>query len=103
MIVKDVKIITVKRMTMIFLTFVMIVATYYVFAYFAGNIGTFFNFDSIFIILLGLIFSSLSVSLGKKKIYFEGIRQKFRLTTYTRNNIFSDINQNQIGELSGTT
>jgi hypothetical protein len=77
---------------MIFITFVLIVATYFVFAFFAGNINTFFNIDSIIIVLLGFILSSLSVSLGRKKLYFEGIKQMFRFSAVVdKNNEISNL------------
>lgn len=77
---------------MIFITFVLIVATYFVFAFFAGDINTFLNIDSIIIVLLGFILSSLSVSLGRKKLYFEGIKQMFRFSAVVdKNNEISNM------------
>ncbi len=77
---------------MIFITFVLMVATYFTYAFFAGNIDTFLNLDSIIIVLLGFVLSSLSVSLGRKKLYFEGIKQIFRFSAIVdKNNEISNM------------
>ncbi len=63
---------------MIFVNFVLCVSLFFFFAFFAGNAGTFFNLDSIIIVLFGFFFSSLAVAVGRYRMYFNGLKQIFR-------------------------
>lgn len=58
---------------MIFLGFVLVNAILLLCALLAGDIGTIYNFDSIFIIIVGLTISILMLFLGRFKIFFRGI------------------------------
>ena len=72
---------------MIFICFLLIVSIFLISAFFAGNISTFINFDSMLIVFLGSVISSLSVSLGRKTILLIGIKQMFELKLYSNRNI----------------
>lgn len=62
---------------MIFLSFLLISSIFLVSAHFAGNAGTFINFDSLIIVLLGIVFSSISLSWGKVQSLKKGLIQIF--------------------------
>lgn len=58
---------------MIFFCFLLIVSIYLVSASFSGGMGTFVNFDSILIVLIGFTISSIAVSSGRLKVLLRGL------------------------------
>lgn len=62
---------------MIFLSFLLISSIFLISAHFAGNVGTFINLDSLIIVLLGIVISSVPLSWGKVPSLKKGLIQIF--------------------------
>lgn len=58
---------------MIFLSFLLISSIFLLSAHFAGNVGTFINLDSLIIVLLGTVISSIPLSWGKIQSLKKGL------------------------------
>lgn len=68
---------------MIFIVFLLLVSLLLLSAYFAGDISTFINIDSIIIVLAGFILSSLTVAIGRYKLFLKGFLQIFKFSSIT--------------------
>lgn len=69
---------------MIFTSFAICVIMFLIFAAFAGDVSTFINLDSIMIVFVGFLLSSMAVGVGRYKVYFIGLKQIFRFKPVER-------------------
>ena len=72
--------------SMIFFNLIFVILLLLICAIFAGDIHTFINIDSIVIVLLGFIFSSLAVSVGRYKLLLQGFTQIFKFSAVNNKN-----------------
>ncbi len=71
---------------MIFINFMLVVMILLLSAHFSGDIKAFINVDSLIIVIIGFVFSSIAISIGRFKLFINGLKEIFAFSRKEESN-----------------